>query len=86
MESRELAHVRTDIVEHSSSDEDVEYIIKRARRKPMKPRDDGESETKKAPAAPTKEAPSRRRAARDPSLDEEEDAHPVRQRGVLAAT
>ena len=72
-------------VEHSSSDEDVEYIIKRVRRKTVKPRDNGESETKKTPAAPTKEAPSRRPAGRDSSSDEE-GTRPVWQRGVLAAT
>ena len=87
--ARKAEHARMSertTVEHSSSDEDVEYIIKRVRRKAVKPRDDGESEIKKTPVAPTKEAPSRRRAARDSSSDEEQDARPVRQRGVLAAT
>ena len=42
-------------VGHSSSDEDdAEYIIRRVRRKPMKPQDDDDNENEKTPVAPTK--------------------------------
>ena len=41
-------------VEQPSSDEDAECVIRRVRRKPMKPQNDDDNENKKAPVAPTK--------------------------------